>query len=42
MSFLATNGNLVIKSTIKYVYSFSSTSLNFNFPTSPFVLFFIL
>jgi len=27
-SFSATNGNLVIKSTIKYVYSFSSTLLS--------------
>ena len=30
-SFLTTNSNFVIKSTIKYVYSFFRTSLNFNF-----------
>ena len=42
MSFLPTNGNLVMKSTVKYAYNFSSTSLNFNFPTGILVLFFIL
>ena len=41
-SFPATNGNFVIKSTIRWVYSFSSTSLNFNFPTISSILFFIL
>jgi len=40
--FPATNGNFVIKFTIKYIYSFSSTLLNFNFPTHVSVLFFIL
>ena len=30
--FLATNSSFVIKSTIKYIYSFSRTSLSFNFP----------
>jgi len=40
-SFPATNGNLVIKLTIKYVYGFSGTSLNFSFPTSASILFFI-
>ena len=39
---LATNKNLVIKSTIKYIYSFFGISLNFNFPASAFILFFIL
>ena len=42
ISFLATNSNFVIKSTIRCVHSFSSTSLSFNFPTGAFVLFFIL
>jgi len=41
-SFPATSSNFVIKSAIKYVYDFSSTSLNFNFPTDISVLFFIL
>jgi len=38
-SFLATNGNFIIKYTIRYVHSFSSTSLNFNFPAGAFVQF---
>jgi len=41
-SFLATNSNLVMKSTIRWVHSFSSTSLNFNFPVGISVQFFIL
>ena len=40
--FPTTNGNFVMKSTIRYVYSFSSTSLNFSFPTGVSILFFIL
>jgi len=40
--FPVTNSNLVIKSTIKCIYSFSSTSLVINFPTGTFILFFIL
>ena len=42
VSFLTTSGSLVLKSTIKYVYGFSDTSLSFNFPTTSSVLFFIL
>ena len=34
--FLATNSNLVIKSTVKCVYSFSGILLSFNFSTSAF------
>ena len=41
VSFLATNSNLVMKSTIKYVHSFSGTSFTINLSTSMFVLFFI-
>ena len=41
VSFLTTSSNLVIKSTIKCVHSFSGTSLNFNFPAISSVLFFI-
>ena len=41
-SFLATSGNLVIKSTVKYIHSFSGTSLSFNFPATSSILFFIL
>ena len=41
-SFPATNSNFVIKSTVRYVYGFSGTSLNFNFSASTSVLFFIL
>jgi len=41
-SFPTTNSNLVIKSTIKYVYNFSGILLNFNFPTSISIIFFIL
>ena len=37
--FPVTNSNFVIKSTIKYVHSFSSTPLNFNFPAGISVLF---
>ncbi len=33
--FPATNGNFVMKSTIRYVYGFSGTSLNFNFQLLP-------
>ena len=40
--FLATNGNFIIKSTIRCVHGFSGTSLNFNFPATSSVLFFIL
>ena len=39
--FLATNGNFGMKSTIRYVYSFSRTSLSFNFPVRASILFFI-
>ena len=35
-SFLATTGNFVIKSTIRYVYGFSGISLSFNF-LSPYI-----
>ena len=42
ISFLATNSNFVIKFTIRCVYGFSRTSLNFNFSTGTSVLFFIL
>ena len=38
-SFFATNGNLVIKSTIGYAHSFSGTLLNFNFSISTSVYF---
>ena len=38
----AINSNLVIKSTISYVHGFSKISLNFNFPASTSILFFIL
>ena len=41
-SFLTTNSNFVIKSTIKCVYSPSSTLFNFKFPVGTSVLFFIL
>jgi len=41
-SFSTTNGNLVIKSTVRCVYGFFGISLNFNFSASTFVLFFIL
>ena len=40
-SFLATNGNFVIKSTIRYIYGFSRTLLNLNFSAGTFILFFI-
>ena len=40
-SFPATNSNLVLKSTIKYVHSFSGTSFAINFSTSTSVQFFI-
>ena len=40
--FPTTNSNLVIKSTIKCVYDFSSTSFVINFPAGASVLFFIL
>ena len=40
-SFPATYGNLVIKSTIKYVHAFSSTSFAINFPTGISISFFI-
>ena len=40
--FSATNDNLVIKFTVKCIYSFSSTSFSINFPASTFILFFIL
>jgi len=39
--FPATNSNFVMKSTVKYVYGTLDTSLNFNFPVSTSVLFFI-
>ena len=42
VSFLVTNSNFVIKSTVRYVYSFSSISLNSNFSTDASILFFIL
>ena len=42
ISFSATNSNLVMKSTIKYVHSFSGTLFVISFPTSASVLFFIL
>ena len=42
VSFLATNSNFIIKSIIRYVYSFFSISLNFNFPAGASILFFIL
>ena len=41
-SFPATTSNFVIKSTVRCFHSFSGTSLNFNFPASTSVLFFIL
>ena len=41
-SFPATNDNFVIKSTVKCIYSFFGTSLNFNFTASISILFFIL
>ena len=40
-SFLATNSSFVMKSTVRYVYSFSGISLNFSFPASISILFFI-
>ena len=40
--FIAVNGNLVIISTVKCVYGFSSPLFNFNFSTDASVLFFIL
>ena len=40
-SFSATIGSLVMKSTKIYVYNFSRTSPNFNFPATSSVLFFI-
>ena len=40
-SFLATNSNLVMKSTIKYIYSFFGTLLNFSISASTSVQFFI-
>ena len=42
VSFPATIGNFVIKSTIKYIHSFFRISLNFSFSTNAFILFFIL
>jgi len=33
ISFLTTNGNLVMKSTIKYIYGFSQTLVDINFST---------
>ena len=41
-SFSATNSNFMMKSTVKYIYGFSSTSLNFNFSADISILFFIL
>ena len=41
-SFLATNSNFIINSTIRCVYGFSGISLNFNFSTGISVQFFIL
>ena len=41
-SFPTTTSNFVINSTIKYIYSFSGPSLNFNFSIITSVLFFIL
>ena len=41
ISFSATIGNFVIKSTIRCVHGFSGTSLSFNFPATSSVLFFI-
>ena len=40
--FLATISNFVIKSTVRWVYGFSSTLFNFNFPAISSILFFIL
>ena len=40
--FSTTNSNLVIKSTIRYVHAFSSTSFTISFPAGASVLFFIL
>ena len=40
--FPTTTSNFVIKSTVRCVYSFSGTSLNFNFPAATSILFFIL
>jgi len=42
ISFLATNGNLAMKSTVKCVYSFSGISFAIGFPANASVLFFIL
>ena len=42
ISFLIINSNLVFKSTIKYVYSFSGTSFSISFSAGTSVLFFIL
>ena len=42
VSFLATNSNFIIKSTIRCVHSSFGISLNFNFPASTSILFFIL
>ena len=36
-SFHATNGNFMIKSTIRCIYGFSGISLNFNFLTDVFI-----
>jgi len=41
-SFSATTGSFVMKSTVRYDYGFSGTSLNFNFPANSSVLFFII
>ena len=40
--FSATNSNLVIKFTIKYIYGLFDISFAINFPTSISILFFIL
>ena len=42
VSFPATNSNFVIKSTVKYVHTFSSTLFAINFSADTSVLFFIL
>jgi len=42
MSFSTANSNLVMKSTVRWVYSFSSILLNFSFFTSVSIWFFIL
>ena len=39
VSFSATNGNFVMKSTVRYVYGFSGTSFSFSFSTSVSILF---